>query len=899
MDAPLFAITKIQPPRSRALRVERPALDAAVTEALLDCRVVLLQAPAGFGKTSVLTAQLGRLPAGTALAWVSLDADDDPRRLFACLAAALEPHDLPWRSAPEGLIAQLTDDAPNLRRAVAELINALAGAEAPRGVIVLDDLHRVTLPATFALLDELIGLLPARWKLLLASRVMPPLALARWRVAGELAEFTQDDLRFNAAEAAALAGVEEAASQAHERVAGLFERTQGWPAGLQLCLAALRGRPGDANRLTPRGAARMDRDLFDYLASEVLDDMPTALHDFLVRCSVLPELTADRCATVAADARAGEQLEAVERRGLFVSVLESNERTLVLHDLFRDALHERLRRRFPDELPALLLRAAAGETDPLRRVGYLLRAADWAAAETALAASAPELFLNGGGAEVQRLIEQFPAEQREGSPRLLRLAGIACCLRWQWSEMARCMEAAAAQAAAAGDAPERQLAQAYLALAVYPLGRNTQSEELLAQLRAEDGAAPLAAHTRRVMLMADANQVFRRGEHERLPQLYAEVVDSLERGAALYDWWECVPANSWATVRGMRPLLRRYLDGALLRIGERALPVRGEVLVQRALSELWAGRMDAAAALAQQAEADMQWLACSAEMEVSAALFRVIEAALHGDAAGVERRLQALFVREDGSSDERRRLWQHQVAVYGVRMTDALGGDAATLRRWAAHLLERPLDDPSAVNWRSLVVRARYAAAEGRWADAMAGFDHLLPRAENLDVNGQGVELQLRCAHARLRCGRLADAAQAAAPALQRMLGEEERGHALMCGRAVLSALAQADWGALLAAPLIAELQAAAALATSRQADAERLPSAQDRLAAPQGDTTLSTREREVLERIAAGDSNKLIARALDISPHTVKRHVANILNKLDLASRGQASAWLRDHAAG
>jgi len=56
----------------------------------------------------------------------------------------------------------------------------------------------------------------------------------------------------------------------------------------------------------------------------------------------------------------------------------------------------------------------------------------------------------------------------------------------------------------------------------------------------------------------------------------------------------------------------------------------------------------------------------------------------------------------------------------------------------------------------------------------------------------------------------------------------------------------------------------------------------------------LSDREHEVLARIAAGDSNKLIARAFDLSPHTVKRHVANILGKLGVDTRGQAAAWHR-----
>ena len=127
---------------------------------------------------------------------------------------------------------------------------------------------------------------------------------------------------------------------------------------------------------------------------------------------------------------------------------------------------------------------------------------------------------------------------------------------------------------------------------------------------------------------------------------------------------------------------------------------------------------------------------------------------------------------------------------------------------------------------------------------------------------------------------------------------EGERGHALMCGPAVLGSLAGARWGTLLNAERLAELHAAAALAAALRGDtapAEQAAAASVK-AAP-ADTLLSTREREVLERIAAGDSNKIIARVLDISPHTVKRHVANILDKLGLASRGQASAWLRANA--
>jgi len=125
-----------------------------------------------------------------------------------------------------------------------------------------------------------------------------------------------------------------------------------------------------------------------------------------------------------------------------------------------------------------------------------------------------------------------------------------------------------------------------------------------------------------------------------------------------------------------------------------------------------------------------------------------------------------------------------------------------------------------------------------------------------------------------------------------RIRGEGVPGHALMCGPVVLAELAAARWGAGLDAAEQAQLRELAAMSAAMRGASGRAAAS----AAANEDALLSTREHEVLERLAAGDSNKLIARRLDISPHTVKRHVANILDKLALTSRGQAAAWLREH---
>ncbi|HET9642546.1 MAG TPA: transcriptional regulator, partial [Burkholderiaceae bacterium] len=371
-----FARTKIQPPRRRAGLIPRPALDAQLAEVLATRRLVVLCAPAGFGKTAVLTRQIERLSDGPAPAWVSIDEDDDLQRLLECLFAALEPFDLPWRIAPEALGASVGHTRSERRAVADELLNMLAATDIPRGLIVLDDLHRAEDPAVFEFLDLLIERLPDHWGLVVASRFDPPLALGRLRAAGEMAEFRMADLRFDAHEVLQLG---ELLSPGHTRpvsegdVELLLARTGGWAAGLRLALASvvarrppLKSGPSEGIEWASSGRT-MDRHVFDYLASEVLGQMPVELRDFLLRCSVLSELTPERCAAVSGDRHAAERLAEIERRELFVSVLEGTERTLRLHDLFRDFLDDRLRQEHPDEVPMLLERAAAGETDPLRR----------------------------------------------------------------------------------------------------------------------------------------------------------------------------------------------------------------------------------------------------------------------------------------------------------------------------------------------------------------------------------------------------------------------------------------------------------------------------------------------------------------------------------------------------
>lgn len=257
-----------------------------------------------------------------------------------------------------------------------------------------------------------------------------------------------------------------------EQASRLHELTQGWVAGLCLSIEASQRSAAPA----PGGIRHSRRHLFEYLASEVLEQLPGELQAFLLRCSVLPELTVPRCEQITGTARAAELLEDIGRRRLFSSVLDSSELTLRLHNLFRDFLEQRLRVLYPQEVPALLRRAAQGEADPLRRTLMYLRAGAWDEAQQCLADATADMLASDEGTQVIRMIEQFPADIQARSPVLAYVRGLCAWPQYQYALVRSNMELAVAGFDALGSRGDAQRARAAQALALFSVADRTMPD---------------------------------------------------------------------------------------------------------------------------------------------------------------------------------------------------------------------------------------------------------------------------------------------------------------------------------------------------------------------------------------------------------------------------------------
>jgi len=351
--------TKLHVPSPRRQLVPRARLtDRLRTDAASRPRLVLVAAPAGFGKTTLLTQWLTASgDSSSRVAWLSLDAGDaGPRRFLRHLLAATRT------AAPEvgaEAVALLDADRDvSSQDVLSSLVNDLDVLPGPT-VLALDDYHVIDSPDVHEALAFLLDNLPPQVTLAIATRADPPLPLARLRARGELLELRAADLRFTEAEAGAFLNEVMGLRLTPGHVAALEARTEGWATGLQLAALSARSRIGaDASATTGIDAfvgefAGSHRFVLDYLVEEVLAAQPDEVRSFLLETSVPDQLTGSLCDALTGRTDGQHRLESLDRANLFVVPLDDQRRWWRYHHLFADALRSRLTAQDPDRVRQL------------------------------------------------------------------------------------------------------------------------------------------------------------------------------------------------------------------------------------------------------------------------------------------------------------------------------------------------------------------------------------------------------------------------------------------------------------------------------------------------------------------------------------------------------------------
>jgi LuxR family maltose regulon positive regulatory protein len=346
--------TKLYAPRGRREWVSRDELAGQLAGTA--GRLLLVEAPAGFGKTTLIAQWRLSAAESRPFAWVSLDrGDNDPGRLWWHVAGALLST-CPGLSTGN-VLAAVRDQRPDSAGALLPLlVNELAQLPEPV-VLVLDDYHVISERDCHDQLAFLLLHLPPTVQLVLITRVEPPLPLARLRAAGEMAEVRAADLRFAPAHAAELVATVAGLELSRTDLAELVDLTEGWPAGIYLAALSLRGHASPSAIIRQfRGDSRF---VGDFLAEEVLSHQPDTVRRFLARTSILSRFCAPLCDAVTGSGDAAEIIDLIERQNLFVVPLDDARRWFRYHHLFGQMLRSELRRSEPGMVPTLHERASA------------------------------------------------------------------------------------------------------------------------------------------------------------------------------------------------------------------------------------------------------------------------------------------------------------------------------------------------------------------------------------------------------------------------------------------------------------------------------------------------------------------------------------------------------------
>jgi LuxR family maltose regulon positive regulatory protein len=476
VDAGYIPAAKVRLPQPRAALVPRPHLTARLNAALT-APLTLIAAPAGFGKTTLLSAWIQSVGAGNTkhasqttsplpdprppaphVAWLALDSgDDDPIRFWRAVITAF---DATLPGVGNSATALLSAPHAPIEPALVVLLNALdtwlhVDAAGAHCVLVIDDYHLITNRAIHDRLSLLLDQLPSQAHLVLAGRADPPLPLARLRARGQLVELRAADLKFTGDEAAVFIRDTMGLTLSATDLAVLEARTEGWAAGLQLAALALQGRADEPTFVTTFAGSH--RYVFDYLVEEVLAQQTPDVQAFLLQSAVLERMCAEVCdAVIKPDVTLQEQqddrsslllqapsptglsshqlLDTLERANLFLIPLDDERRWYRYHHLFGDLLRHQLARRRPGLAAILHRRAAAwyvrqGLLDSAVR--HALQTDDPTYAATLIESAGRWLLQRGEFATLWQWLDALPVDLVVTRPPLALLRAWVLAWRYQ------------------------------------------------------------------------------------------------------------------------------------------------------------------------------------------------------------------------------------------------------------------------------------------------------------------------------------------------------------------------------------------------------------------------------------------------------------------------------------
>lgn len=858
--------TKILAPGMREV-IERPHLFRALRQGIAGNRLSLISAPAGSGKTTLVSAYLAanQLPA----AWLSLDElDNDPNTFISAFIGALQKVDADCAVTAENILH--TQQEPDLKRLMTAIINDLMKLD--QVLIVLDDMHVLKNAELLRAIDFLIDHISNQIHVILITRVDPPVSLARWRARGELNELRLEGLNFTVDEIGHVINDQFQLHLDDAALTQIHELTGGWAAGVRLIGLSLSRIDPEGHTEYIRQITAHNRHVFDLLADEVLNQESSGIRQFLLQTSILNELSPAVCNAVTGRNDARSMLDELYRRNLFIRVVDVQHDVYRYHDLFREFLRRQVNIEMPDLLPELHRRAASAHPLRSRQIEHYIAANDWHKAVPLIGKAGKELIDYGNFSAVEGWLKILPEVEMDRHGWLLYLRGTLAYHRGKYDEALRLLELAEARFHEDGDSTG-----VFEAIMMHNAANQTD-EALETQLKYIERVRPYVSddiqHLYVELLLSWAYLV--NGQPKSSKQHFEAAFDIIQRMPDRIGSMSYQIAGPIVLVFDDLNVLQYRLEHMLQAAESKNLVL--SAALQDALSHaaLWKG--DIHAAQEHLNACVLQWDVLGGATRLHAEFImwqRMVVAWLQGSLHEVER-----VVADAANMDGQMRHIEAQYARIMWCRNDLRPARAFISRMTALDEIS-PQDTARALY---LSVAALLSITD----DTFPQLELELLRAVRNQRGGQFFfshilyDMRITLAYCYLKCDLLAQARDQIRAVLLEY-GETMPGRVAREGAFVEPLLS-----------LVTDDPACNGAVKKVRAVLSRSDEPQP-IAVEDTGETLTAREVEVLQLIVAGASNQGIADELVIGISTVKTHVSRILQKLNVSSRTHAASVARE----
>ena len=879
--------TKLFVPSTSPELVPRPRLYERLDEGLTR-KLTLVSAPAGFGKSTVVTGWLAEN--GNQAAWLSLDeGDNDIVRFWTYLIAAIQTVN------PEtGAEARQIVSGPQLRSTepiAISLINDITQLESGL-ILVLDDYHVIESEKIHAGISYLLEHQPPNLHILLVTRADPSISLARLRAHSQLIEIRAQELQFSLEEATTLLNEKMGLNLDSEQVAALNTHTESWVVGLQLAALSMKGKLSYETFINEFTGGH--KFILDYLIEEVLVNLPEAQREFMLRTSILDRFCSELCQAVTGDPSSQQMLDEIWKSNLFLIPLDTDGRWFRYHHLFAEVLRALLEQNHSGELTALHLKAAAW----FESEGHLGEAVDHGLRSGNMQA-ATDLFLKhwmpflhrGEVATVLRWLDALPEEAGRDNPLISLARCWAMFLNGQGLQLEPYVE---------------QAHEAYERLASGGVLSSRQQNEILAQeaLMRSVVARARGDHTRSLAHVEEAAQTMPSEFSEGVGTVW-NMLAAARAGAGDYDStieaYECGIALSYQEgnlvgaygcmygqlmymiVQGRlneaEEICRQAIDKAVSD-GHGEFPAAGSLYVSMTRIKMERNQLD------------------EAEAYLDTAL-RISRPGGFTEQVRTGRYLRAELAAAQGKKETAEKI-MHELERIINAMDDAyMIGELNW--RWARLSLSlgdldtargrlRKLDEMwIATQHANLVLwygttKAHLLVVEERWREALAILEESIPELRTGNSRGELVRQLVLQAAALDALGNRRSALSALSEALALSAPEGFILRWLDTGPGIVPLLRELKDAPDISKDLLSYLDTLLEACRDTYGDLP-LPKKEELL------NPLTPRELEILRLIGQGYSNPEIAEELVVSLNTIKKHTSNIYSKLGVRSRTQAIA--------